>query len=53
MDVELGTIAIDSIYTPVKNVKFSIENYRVEQKQITKNLFSKLLQTGLSILKML
>ena len=32
MDVELGTIAIDSIYTPVKNVKFSIENYRVEQK---------------------
>ena len=32
MDSELGTIAIDSIYTPVKNVKFSIENYRVEQK---------------------
>ena len=32
MDAELGTIAIDSIYTPVKNVKFSIENYRVEQK---------------------
>jgi len=32
MDGELGTIAIDSIYTPVKNVKFSIENYRVEQK---------------------
>ena len=27
-----GTIAIDSIYTPVKNVKFSIENFRVEQK---------------------
>ena len=31
-DAELGVIAIDSIYTPVKNVKFSIENYRVEQK---------------------
>jgi DNA-directed RNA polymerase subunit alpha len=28
----LGTIAIDSIYTPIKNVKYSIENYRVEQK---------------------
>jgi DNA-directed RNA polymerase subunit alpha len=27
-----GTIALDSIYTPIKNVKYSIENYRVEQK---------------------
>lgn len=27
-----GVIAIDSIYTPIKNVKYSIENYRVEQK---------------------
>lgn len=27
-----GVIAIDSIYTPVKNVKYSVENYRVEQK---------------------
>ena len=27
-----GVIAIDSIFTPVKNVKNSIENYRVEQK---------------------
>ncbi|PWE01316.1 DNA-directed RNA polymerase subunit alpha [Marinilabilia rubra] len=29
---ELGTIAIDSIYTPIRNVKYDIENYRVEQK---------------------
>jgi DNA-directed RNA polymerase subunit alpha len=29
---EFGVIAIDSIFTPVKNVKYSIENYRVEQK---------------------
>ncbi len=28
----LGTIAIDSFYTPIKNVKYSVENYRVEQK---------------------
>ena len=28
----IGTIFIDSIYTPVKNVKYSIENFRVEQK---------------------
>ncbi len=28
----VGTIAIDSIHTPIINVKFHIENYRVEQK---------------------
>ena len=31
-DAELGVVAIDSIFTPIKNVKYSIENYRVEQK---------------------
>jgi DNA-directed RNA polymerase subunit alpha len=29
---EFGVIPVDSIYTPVRNVKYSIENYRVEQK---------------------
>ncbi len=28
----LGTIFIDSIYTPIINVKYKIENFRVEQK---------------------
>ena len=28
----IGTIFIDSIFTPVKNVKYNIENFRVEQK---------------------
>ncbi|RYF96879.1 MAG: DNA-directed RNA polymerase subunit alpha [Chitinophagaceae bacterium] len=28
----LGIISIDSIYTPIKNVKYSIENTRVEQR---------------------
>jgi len=28
----IGTIAIDSIFTPIKKVQYSIENYRVEQK---------------------
>jgi DNA-directed RNA polymerase subunit alpha len=28
----LGRIAIDSIHTPIRNVKFFVENYRVEQK---------------------
>jgi DNA-directed RNA polymerase subunit alpha len=27
-----GTISVDSIFTPIKNVKYTIENYRVEQK---------------------
>jgi len=31
-DAPIGTIFTDSIYTPVKNVKYSIENYRVEQR---------------------
>ncbi len=31
-NASVGTIFIDSIYTPIKNVKYSIENYRVEQK---------------------
>jgi len=31
-DAEFGVIPIDSIFTPMKNVKYSIENYRVEQK---------------------
>ena len=31
-ELPLGTINIDSIYTPIKNVKYNIENYRVEQK---------------------
>jgi DNA-directed RNA polymerase subunit alpha len=31
-DAPVGQIAIDSIYTPIKNVRYSVENYRVEQK---------------------
>lgn len=31
-DAELGVIAIDSIFTPIRNVKYAVENYRVEQK---------------------
>lgn len=32
VDVEFGVIPIDSIFTPIKNVKYAVENYRVEQK---------------------
>ena len=32
VDSEFGLIAIDSIFTPIRNVKYAVENYRVEQK---------------------
>jgi len=31
-DVPFGYIPVDSIHTPIKNVKYAIENYRVEQR---------------------
>ncbi|PKO96197.1 MAG: DNA-directed RNA polymerase subunit alpha [Bacteroidetes bacterium HGW-Bacteroidetes-7] len=31
-EAPIGIIPIDSIYTPIKNVKYSVENWRVEQK---------------------
>ena len=32
VNASAGLIPIDSIYTPIKNVQYSIENFRVEQK---------------------
>lgn len=32
VNAPIGTIFLDSIHTPIKNVKIEIENYRVEQK---------------------
>lgn len=32
IDAQVGEVSIDSIFTPIRNVKYSIENYRVEQK---------------------
>jgi DNA-directed RNA polymerase subunit alpha len=32
VNAPIGTIAVDAIFTPIKNVKFSVENFRVEQK---------------------
>ena len=31
-DIPVGVIPIDAIYTPIKNVRYNIENTRVEQK---------------------
>ncbi len=32
MNAPIGTIAMDSIHTPIKNIRYHTENYRVEQK---------------------
>ena len=45
-NLELGVIAIDSIFTPVKNVKYSIENYRVEQKTDYEKLIFEIITDG-------
>ena len=31
-DAPIGQISVDSIYTPIKNVKFNVEDFRVEQR---------------------
>jgi DNA-directed RNA polymerase subunit alpha len=45
-DVEFGVIPIDSIHTPIKNVKFEVENYRVEQKTDYEKLIFEILTDG-------
>ena len=42
----IGTIAIDSIYTPIKNVKYTIENFRVEQKTDYEKLIFEIVTDG-------
>ncbi len=44
--VPFGTIFIDSIYTPIKNVKYTIENYRVEQKTDYEKLIFDIITDG-------
>jgi DNA-directed RNA polymerase subunit alpha len=45
-NADIGVIAIDSIFTPVKNVKYSIENYRVEQKTDYEKLIFEIITDG-------
>src|SRR5690554_4954726 len=42
----LGTIFTDSIFTPIKNVKYAIENFRVEQKTDYEKLVFEILTDG-------
>ena len=46
VNAPIGVIAIDSIFTPVKNVKYSIENYRVEQKTDYEKLIFEIITDG-------
>lgn len=45
-NAEIGVIAIDSIYTPIRNVKYQIENFRVEQKTDYEKLVVEILTDG-------
>jgi DNA-directed RNA polymerase subunit alpha len=45
-NASIGTIFTDSIYTPVKNVKYTIENYRVEQKTDYEKLVFEIITDG-------
>jgi len=38
INAPIGTIAIDSIHTPIRNVSYQVENFRVEQKTDYENL---------------
>jgi len=42
----IGTIFTDSIYTPIKNVKYGIENFRVEQKTDYEKLVFEIVTDG-------
>jgi DNA-directed RNA polymerase subunit alpha len=45
-EAEFGLIAVDSIYTPIKNVRYDIENYRVEQKTDYEKLVLEIVTDG-------
>jgi DNA-directed RNA polymerase subunit alpha len=42
----VGTIFVDSIFTPMRNVKYSVENYRVEQKTDYEKLIMEITTDG-------
>tara|TARA_B100001564_G_scaffold359995_1_gene384565 strand:- start:144472 stop:145464 length:993 start_codon:yes stop_codon:yes gene_type:complete len=42
----IGTIFTDSIFTPIKNVKYSVENFRVEQKTDYEKLVFEIITDG-------
>ncbi|MES2616389.1 MAG: DNA-directed RNA polymerase subunit alpha [Bacteroidota bacterium] len=45
-DAQIGLIPIDAIYTPIKNVKYTVEDFRVEQKTDYEKLIIELQTDG-------
>ncbi len=45
-NLPFGSIAVDSVFTPVKNVKYSIEDFRVEQKTDYEKLIFEIITDG-------
>lgn len=43
---QLNLVSIDSIFTPIKNVKYAVENYRVEQKTDYEKLIIEIVTDG-------
>ena len=43
---DITVIAIDSIYTPIKNVKYTVENFRVDQKTDYEKLIIEITTNG-------
>ena len=46
MGAPLGTIFMDSVFTPIKNVKYTIEDFRVEQKTDYEKLVFEIVTDG-------
>ena len=46
LGVPLGTIFMDSVFTPIKNVKYTIEDFRVEQKTDYEKLVFEIVTDG-------
>lgn len=46
LETEFGVIPLSSIFTPIKNVKYSIENIRVEQKTDYEKLIMEIVTDG-------
>ena len=46
MDAPIGTIPVDAIYTPIKNVNWTVENWRVEHKTDYEKLVLEIVTDG-------
>jgi DNA-directed RNA polymerase subunit alpha len=46
LNAEFGVVPIDAIFTPIKNVKYAVENFRVEQKTDYEKLIVEITSDG-------